>query len=543
MKELVAKHLLTYEEFSHLDLNDVVSFLSFPPKGQGDIAIIVPKAKKFVDVCFKEILKNDPVLEFVGEERIFLNYRLNLSKCMQDLLSDDFSGIFKKEGRVIFEFLSPNTNKPLHLGHLRQIALGGAYSNLLSLKHELKRAILYNDRGLHICKSLVAYSKNPELFKEKKGDHLVGRYYVWFENNATPELEEEAKECLRKWEQKDPKVWKLWKKLNEMVKQGIEETYSKYNIHYDLTFRESELFDRSKEIVNSAIERGIFVRKEDGAIVCPLQKYGLPDKVIVRKDGTHLYVCGDLALAEEKMKWAEISYNLTGNEQDLYSKQLFKILELLGIKGEFHHLSHGMVRLKEGKMSSRKGNVIYADHILEEIKALLVEEFRKRGKNPNKAHVEKLAANAVKFFILKYNPKMDIVFDYEKILSFQGESLIYVNYVYARINSIIKKANLEKFHLSLDGVSFSEEFLSTVRNLIVLMGRSRDVLHDSVESLKPNLLLEHVLEMCNVFNGIYEENRILGSNYEREFLVVLDALRRQLRKLCEFLNLQLEEEL
>jgi arginyl-tRNA synthetase len=138
---------------------------------------------------------------------------------------------------------------------------------------------------------------------------------------------------------------------------------------------------------------------------------------------------------------------------------------------------------------------------------------------------------------------MDIVFDYEKILSFQGESLIYVNYVYARINSIIKKANLEKFHLSLDGVSFSEEFLSTVRNLIVLMGRSRDVLHDSVESLKPNLLLEHVLEMCNVFNGIYEENRILGSNYEREFLVVLDALRRQLRKLCEFLNLQLEEEL
>src|SRR3989344_881795 len=341
--------------------------------------------------------------------------------------------------KIMIEFSSPNTNKPLHLGHVRNISLGDSISRILSfLGNDVIKGCLVNDRGIHICKSMLAYkkwghNKNPD----KKSDFFVGDFYVLFAKKATehPELEQEAQEMLRLWEKGDKEVVALWKKMNEWVYAGFEETYAKLAVSFDKYYYESAIYLFGKEIAQEGLKKEIFFDK-DGAIVAPLQEFGLPDKVLVRSDGTTIYITQDLYLALKKFEDYKLNRSIyvVGSEQNLHFQQLFAILKKLGHKfaDGCYHLSYGMVNLPEGKMKSREGTVV----------------LQQRGKQVGIA--------ALKFHMLKIDAAKDMVYNPKESISFEGETGPYVQYTHARISSILRKHGELASDISLSSIGERE---------------------------------------------------------------------------------------
>ncbi|MBR9675400.1 arginine--tRNA ligase [Candidatus Woesearchaeota archaeon] len=488
------------------------------------------KAPNQIAVDLEKKVRSDDVIEGVKVVGPYLNFFIKKEVFLESLKT---SGVTKntKPEKVVVEYSSPNTNKPLHLGHVRNIVLGESTSRLLEeVGNKVIRSCLVNDRGIHISKSMLAYQKwGDERNPDKKTDHFVGDWYVRYNKEAekNPDLEEEAFELLRKWEAGDKKVVTLWKKMNSWVYKGFDETYKKLGIIFDKTYYESDHFSSGKEIVKNALSKKIFVLDDKKNITVPLSKYGFDnDKVVLRADGTGVYLTQDIYLAKKKLddyKYDKSIY-VVGSEQKLHFEQLFKTLDLLGLvkTKDLFHLSYGLVYLPDGKMKSREGVVVDADDIISEMTSLAVEEINKRHKL-SKAEVDRRAdiigLAALKFFILKHDPLKDMTYDPKESISFEGETGPYIQYSYARIKSILRKAKISKDVVpkSFSSVSYKEYVLA--KKLLEFS----EVVSYAASNLKPSSVARYLIDLAQIFNTFYINHRILGeekSVYDKRIFLI-----------------------
>ncbi|MDB5152114.1 MAG: Arginine--tRNA ligase, partial [Mucilaginibacter sp.] len=426
-----------------------------------------------------EFLKNE-VKEISGFNVIkgFLNISLSdaywIDKFYTEILSDDFAS-FKPNGKkVMVEYSSPNTNKPLHLGHVRNNLLGYSVAEILKADgYEVVKANLVNDRGIHICKSMLAWQKfgngeTPESTGEK-GDHLVGKYYVLFDKEYKSQIEElksfgqteeeakknapiikEAQEMLQQWEAGNEAVISLWKTMNLWVYDGFGKTYKALGVDFDKFYYESDTYLLGKDIVDEGLAKGVFFKKEDGSVWIDLTAEGLDEKLVLRADGTSVYMTQDLGTAQ--LKYNDFHMNesiyVVGNEQDYHFKVLFLILQKLGkqwAKG-LYHLSYGMVDLPSGRMKSREGTVVDADDLVDEMNQTAKEQTEALGKVTEYTEEEKLqlyhtiGMGALKYFLLKVDPKKRLLFDPNESVDFQGHTGPFIQYTHARIRSVLSRA-------------------------------------------------------------------------------------------------------
>lgn len=498
-------------------------------------------------------------VQFVGP---YLNFFLNKEKVIKIVLKKILkekkkygnSKVLQNE-KIMIEYVSPNANKPLHLGHLRNGFIGEAVANLLeSCGAKVIRASLVNDRGAHICKSMVAYKywgkgKTPSTEKIK-GDHFVGDFYVLYAKKVeeNKELEKEVRKMLEKWELGDKPTLALWKKMTSWVLKGFEQTYKRVGIKFDKTYFESKIYKEGKKIILDALKAEKFTRDATGAVIAKLGN-GLPDKVLLRADGTALYVTQDIYLA--KLKFDE--YKLTksiyciGSEQDLYLKQLFKILEILGYPWakNCYHLSHGMIYLPEGKMKSRVGTVVEADEFLNKLEDYALEEIRARydfiPDHEALKRAAQIALAALKFYILQVDPKTDMHFDPKKSLSFTGRTGPYLQYTHARICSILKKAGKQRARaLHLDKLKEKWEY-----DLLLHLAKFPETVKEAALSYNPAILADYLYNLAKIFSDFYRDVHVLKANEEikKARLALLTTVKIVLEKGLRLLGIEAIEEM
>lgn len=472
----------------------------------------------------------------------FLNLVLSdaywLSVFKTEVLADSFGFLPKNGEKVMVEYSSPNTNKPLHLGHVRNNLLGFSVSNLLDVAgFEVIKANLVNDRGIHICKSMLAWQKfgNSETPESTglKGDHLVGKYYVIFDQRykqqisdlvAEDKTEEEAKkqaplileaqQMLLKWEQGDEEVIALWKTMNSWVYAGFDETYKKLGVGFDKYYYESNTYLLGKDIVEEGLQKGVFFRKEDGSVWIDLTADGLDEKLVRRADGTSVYITQDLGTAQLKYDDFKVdkSIYVVGNEQDYHFKVLFLILEKLGkdwAKG-LYHLSYGMVDLPSGKMKSREGTVVDADDLIDEMKATAKEKTEALGKVDNFEEAEKdalyqmIGMGALKYFLLKVEPKKRLLFDPNESIDFQGNTGPFIQYTHARIKSVLKKANFK------DGeIDYPTQLGETEVELVQVLSKYPETISQAAKDYNPAAIANFAYDLAKTYNKFYQTESIL----------------------------------
>ncbi len=488
------------------------------------------------------IQKNHEEVENYNVIKGFLNLALSdaywLSVFKSEIIADGFGFLPKNGQKVMVEYSSPNTNKPLHLGHVRNNLLGFSVSNLLDVAgFEVVKANLVNDRGIHICKSMLAWQKfgNSETPESAglKGDHLVGKYYVIFDQEYKKEIsglvaqgktEEEAKkqaplileaqQMLLKWEQGDQEVIDLWKKMNSWVYAGFDETYKKMGVGFDKYYYESDTYLLGKDIVEEGLEKGVFFKKEDGSVWIDLTADGLDEKLVRRADGTSVYITQDLGTAQLKYDDFKVNKSLyvVGNEQDYHFKVLFLILEKLGkdwAKG-LYHLSYGMVDLPSGKMKSREGTVVDADDLIDEMKATAKEKTEALGKVDNFDDAEKealyqmIGLGALKYFLLKVEPKKRLLFDPNESIDFQGNTGPFIQYTHARIKSVLKKADFK------DGIiEYPKALGETEVELLQLMSRYPEIIEQAAKDYNPAAIANFAYDLSKSYNKFYQTESIL----------------------------------
>ena len=451
---------------------------------------------------------------------------------------------------MIVEYSSPNTNKPLHLGHIRNNLLGFAMAKILEAtgKRVYKTQII-NDRGIHICKSMVAWQRfgkgeTPES-TGMKGDKLVGKYYVLFDKAYKEEIAQliaegkskevaereapiflEAQQMLRLWEQGDADTLALWKQMNQWVYDGFEVTYRNLGVSFDRNYYESETYLLGKDIVQRGLEQGVFYRKEDGSVWIDLTADGLDEKLVLRSDGTSVYITQDFGTAikriEEDFPKVEGMIYTVGNEQDYHFKVLFLILQKLGFAWakNLYHLSYGMVELPNGKMKSREGTVVDADDLMEEMVQVAEELSQELGKLDGYDQQQKqqlyrvIGLGALKYYILKVDPKKKIAFNPQESIDFQGNTGPFIQYTYARIQSILRKAG------ELPALPTTGELHAKERELIKQLSLFASVVQQAADTYSPALIANYVYELVKEFNSFYQNVSILGEE---------DPIKRALR--------------
>ncbi len=491
----------------------------------------------------------------------YINFFIDSSalagECISEILSkrENYGQTQVGKGkRVMIEYSAPNTNKPLHVGHLRNDCIGMATANLFEFNdYKVIKANLVNDRGIHICQAMLAYKKfgkgkTPES-EGGKGDKFVGEYYVKFHEEAkkNPKLNEEAAEMLKKWEQRDPETRALWKKMRSWVLAGFKETYKKFGSEFDEVFYESEFYDKAKPIIELGLKKGIFEKNSDGAVIARLEKHGLPDKTVLRADGTSIYISNDLVLTKYKEEKFKLDRNIfcIASEQDLYIKQLFKIMELLGFPWHknLEHLSYGLVFLPGGKMKSREGKVIDADDLMTSVERLAVTEIKKRfptlPKDKVKKRAEKIALAAIKFAMLRIDRKKDFLFRLEESVSFEGESGPYLQYTYARAKSILRKAGSILKEPELSVLESEKE-----KELVKALYSFPETLTSALKERAIHVLCHYLLELAELFNTYYHETRVIGSGEkEAARLALVKAVSLVLKTGLSLLNIPVLEEM
>ncbi len=451
---------------------------------------------------------------------------------------------------VMMEYISPNTNKPLHLGHIRNGVLGRAVANLIAAQGAtVSKTDIINDRGVHIAKSMIAYERWAEgstpATTGTKGDHFVGDLYVRFEqalrNERESWLEREgidpatlddqesrevearfneqsalmraARDLLKRWEERDPEVRALWERMNGWVYAGFDATYRKLGIEFDQHYYESEIFQGGKAIILDALEKGIFVRTENGAVVAPLSQHSkLQDKTVLRADGTGLYVTQDINLATIKFKDFGLTRSIycIGSEQDFYMKQLFAILKLLGFPWAdgLYHLSYGMVYLPEGKMKSREGTVVDADRLIEEMVEHAQGALRERYPDLDPAEIGRRAPaiglSGMSFRFLMVGKDTDIYFDPKESVSFEGKTGPYLQYAYARCASILRKT--DDSWRTADVWKLREDIAWRIAFNILLFPC---IVADAADSYDPSRLANYLIELAQTFNTFYHDHPVL----------------------------------
>ena len=449
----------------------------------------------------------------------------------------------KEAPMVMVEYASPNTNKPLHVGHIRNISL--ALSMIRLFEHSGKRVMkvqVINDRGVHICKSMLAYQKwgretTPESEKMKP-DHFVGKYYVLFtsEVEKNPALEEEAQAMLQKWESGDVNVRKLWRKMNDWAEKGLFETYATLGATFDKNYYESEFYSKGKEVVMKAFNEGKLEKAENGAIIVPLKKYNLQDKPVIRGDGTSLYFTQDIYLAVQRLNEnpdLERIIHIVGNEQELHFRQLFATFDLMGIADpkKFYHLGYGLLMLPSGKMSSRQGTVVNADDLIEELIQLAKDEYDKRNPELDEGEIARrskvIALSALKFFMVKQDAKKELIFDPKESLSFDGQTGPYLLYTTARILSILRKS----VH-SLDVGKVGLLVTPLEKELLTLLSQKDEMIASALAHYSPHILGHYLLNLANTFNTYYHETKIIQEDVsvEKARLALVNAIRQTLEE-------------
>ena len=533
---------------------------------EGDLTIVVfpyvKLARKAPDKVAKEI--GDRLCERMDAltgYNVVKGY-LNLSVAdgywlerLREGFADERYGLFaqREEAPVLIEYSSPNTNKPLHLGHVRNNLLGHSVSQILmACGHPVVQVNLVNDRGIHICKSMVAWlrygnGETPES-AHIKGDHLVGNYYVVFDKHYKEEQAEliakgiseeeaaqqapimlEAREMLRRWEAGDPDVRALWEKMNQWVYAGFDETYARLGIHFDKTYYESNTYLLGKSLVQEGLDKGVFQRHEDGSVRVNLTDEGLDEKVLLRKDGTSVYMTQDLGTAQlryEEFHPGKMIY-VVGNEQNYH----FDVLKLvLGKKlgkpfgDSIYHLSYGMVELPSGKMKSREGTVVDADDLMDDMFEEAKQSTESLGKfdfQPDEAAAlyEMVGLGALKYFILKVDPAKNMLFNPAESIDFNGNTAPFIQYTHARIRSLLRKAAEQSVNVAdalPDGLSPEGEEKLIVKKLY----QYPQVVLAAGENLSPALIANYVYDLAKQFNHFYQETPIMRET---------DAAKRLLR--------------
>ena len=491
------------------------------------------------------LVKSNSFIEGYNVVKGFLNISLSIQfwiNYFNEIKQNTTIG-FKKENSsgkmIMLEYASPNTNKPLHLGHVRNNFLGYSVAQLLKANgHQVIKTNLVNDRGIHICKSMLAWQKfgNGETPKSSglKGDHLVGKYYVAFDKlykqqveiliteGHSKELAEkkaplllEAQEMLLLWEAGNHEVLELWKTMNSWVYEGFDITYKNLGVDFDKIYYESDTYLFGKEVVEQGLSKNIFYKKDNGSVAIDLVAEGLDEKIVLRSDGTSVYITQDLGTAIERFKsypqLNQLIYTV-GNEQDYHFKVLFKILDRLGYQWakECYHLSYGMVELPEGKMKSREGTVVDADELLEEMYETARLTTEELGKVEGFTEFEldnlyrTISLGALKYFILKVDPKKKMMFDPKESIDFNGHTGPFIQYTYTRIKSILRKSE------NLTDENFDSLSIQSVeKEIIRFIYDFEAIIAEAGKSYSPALLANYIYEFTKLYNRFYHECPIL----------------------------------
>jgi len=458
--------------------------------------------------------------------------------------------------KIGIEYSAPNTNKPQHLGHLRNNLLGDSLINLFKAQGPKVLSFnLVNDRGIHICKSMLAYQKwgegkTPESEKIK-GDHFVGDYYVLFEQKSQkdPSLLKEAQKMLQQWEEGDPHVLELWQKMNKWALEGLEETYSKLGIKFDYVNFESDVYNSGKDIVNKALKRGLCYRREDGAIEINLEEYNLGKKVLLRSDQTSVYITQDIGLAKTYNDFnLDRFIYVVASEQNHYFQVLFKVLDIFGLNQEGpqrEHFSYGLVFLPEGKMKSREGEVVDIDELIKNMEQMAKTEVLKRDSRLSPLEVSRraqiIAQAALRFFFLKFRPDQKVNFIPEDSLSFEGDTGPYLQYTYARIQSILAKSLEEKGgEREKEEIDFSLLGTDAEMNLAKFLSVFPEIIKKAGQGHNPSLLAHYLLKLAHQFNEFYHQSNILrsSSDLKKSRLQLLLSVAQVLKNGLELLGIQ-----
>jgi arginyl-tRNA synthetase len=527
------------------------------------------------DHC-EEIIKYNVVkgfLNLVVTDHYFLRH---LNEAKTALLY----GFFHPEDHsetIMVEYSSPNTNKPLHLGHVRNNLLGYAVSNILKATgKKVIKTNLVNDRGIHICKSMLAWQRwgNGEtpLTSGKKGDHLVGEYYVRFDQEYKKQISElisagitqeeaekraplmaEAQEMLRGWESGDGAILQLWKTMNSWVYEGFDETYRRLGVGFDKIYFESETWIPGKNAVLEGLEKNIFVKRDDGSVWADMRDKGMDEKVLLRSDGTSVYITQDIGTA--KVRQLDFAPNrmvyVVGNEQNYHFKILSIILDMLGFPWAktLHHLSYGMVELPEGKMKSREGTVVDADDLMDEMIDTAREMSKELGKLEGLSEAEKeeifkiIGLGALKYYMLKVDPVKNMLFNPRESIDFDGNTGPFIQYTYTRIRSVFRKADemgIAVPEKSPENISINDK----EKKLLKLIHDFPAVIYDAGESFNPSLIANFVYELVKEFNQFYHDYSILkeeNSDIRNFRLVLSHVVSDMVKNGMELLGIEMPE--
>ena len=492
--------------------------------------------------------------------------------------SQDFGQLPSTGKTIMVEYSSPNTNKPLHLGHIRNNLLGWSVAKLLEVNgHKVMKVNLVNDRGIHICKSMYAWNvlgtgETPQS-SGKKGDHLVGDYYVAFNNLYKKEVDElvasgmekeeaeknapslkAAQQMLFKWEQGDPEVVELWKTMNGWVYEGFDKTYKDLGINFDRTYYESQTYLFGKALVQKGLDEGIFERQEDGSVWCDLTSDGLDRKLLLRGDGTSVYMTQDLGTAEQRFKEYNLDEHIyvVGNEQNYHFQVLKLILGKLGFNwaDSIYHLSYGMVELPEGKMKSREGTVVDADDLLASMYDTAKETSMELGKIDNLSEEEQdalfrmISLGALKYFILKVDPKKTMLFDPKESIDFNGNTGPFIQYTHARIKSILRKADEQGIPHSAADVTAGVELTPKEIRIIKILNTFPSKIAEAGAAFSPALIANYAYDLAKEFNQYYHDTPILREENKAFLtlrLVLVENIAKVLSKAMSILGITLPE--
>ncbi|MCQ4036956.1 arginine--tRNA ligase [Riemerella anatipestifer] len=516
---------------------------------EGDFTVVifplVKQLKKSPDMLGQEIgealINSSDFVEGFNVVKGFLNLKVKNKYFIESFKAEElnFGTVTPKHQTVMVEYSSPNTNKPLHLGHIRNILLGYSVAQILKeAGYDVIKTQIVNDRGIHICKSMLAWEKfgNGETPADSglKGDKLVGNYYVKFDQEYKKEIQNlvenglgedeakkqalifvEAQKMLLDWEQENPQVRELWQKMNQWVYDGFGETYKRLGVDFDQIQYESNTYILGKDLIQEGLSKGVLYQKEDGSVWCDLSDEGLDQKLLLRSDGTSVYMTQDLGTAVERFKQNDIQKLIytVGNEQDYHFQVLFKILKKLGYDWAEHlyHLSYGMVELPHGKMKSREGTVVDADDLMQEMYLTAKEKAQELGKLEHLPEEDKersyeiVGQGALKYYMLKVDPKKKMLFNPEESIDFNGNTGPFIQYTYARIQSLLEKAGYEPQDLADD-----IEINAYEKELITHLGNFKTVVSKAAETLSPAQLANYIYDLVKSYNSFYQNNPILN---------------------------------
>lgn len=517
---------------------------------EGDVTVVVfplvklsqKKPEDTAKIIGEELLENFTIIEKFNVIKGFLNLTIKDNFWIQTIGNNFKINENHADTKVLIEYSSPNTNKPIHLGHLRNKVLGFALSNLYKANnYTVYKANLINDRGIHICKSMLAWQKfgkgeTPES-SSMKGDKLVGKYYVEFDKHYKSEVQQlvekglseeeaekkapillEAQQMLKKWENGDAKIIELWKTMNSWVYAGFDVTYKRLGVDFDKYYYESNTYLLGKDTIEEGLQKGVFYKKEDGSVWIDLAADGLDQKLVLRADGTSVYITQDIGTAELKYQDFKMdkSIYVVGNEQDYHFKVLKLIMKKLGrtYADGIHHFSYGMVDLPSGKMKSREGTVVDADDLMDEMIQTAKEQTTTLGKIDDFTDDEKnklfeiIGLGALKFFLLKVDPKKRILFDPKESIDLHGFTATFVQYTYARTQSVLRKIDP---HNELSFSNLATAINSTEKELIKMLYQYTSVLETSCTEMNPAKWIEYIYELAKSYNKFYNDCPILNA--------------------------------